>query len=515
MVVCSQPDAARPRSSPERPITPVALISVLAWLRTVVQRVNETDQAIERRIAKIPPSRADTALKVLTTSANHSLLWFAVAALLASRKGVTRRAALRGVVAIGGASFVTNVVAKPVMPRRRPAADALPRFRTVVNPPTSSSFPSGHAASAAAFATAVAMEAPLAGAVIAPLAATVAYSRMHTGVHWTSDVVGGALLGTGIAAATRRWWPVRPTTPAQARPHAAAPALPDGSGLVVVANQSSGTPSVDPAEEIAELLPRARVETLDSGDLVARLDSSIDGATAAGIAGGDGSVAAAAEIASRHRLPLAVFPAGTLNHFARDIGVNSFSDVAAAVHAGDAVLVDLATVSVDSGSARPFVNTASVGGYPDLVRIRERWQSRLGKWVAAGLALIRVLAAARPLHLTLDGHRMAVWLLFIGNGPYHPRGMVPAWRPALDSGLLDIRYLRADVRMSRTRFVLAALTGAMRHSRVYVQREAPSLHVLVHGDPVALATDGEVPVSGRRFDFAVAEGRLSVYRPER
>lgn len=489
---------------------------MLSWLRLVAHRVNETDLAISRRIATIPPSPVDSGLKVLTTAANHSLLWFAIAALLASRRGQTRRAALRGVVAIGGASLVTNAVAKPLLPRRRPAADALPNFRTVPNPPRSSSFPSGHAASAAAFATAVAMESPTAGAVIAPVAAAVAYSRIHTGVHWTSDVVGGAVLGAGLAVATRRWWPVRPQTPAEARPHAAAPALPEGEGLAVVANPSSGPQSVDPSEEIAELLPRASIKVLNPGDdLTEALDTSINSAGAAGIAGGDGSVAAAAAVAGRRRIPLAVFPAGTLNHFARDIGVDTFADAADAVRAGDAVLVDLATVSVDRGLRRPFVNTASIGGYPDMVRMREQWQDRFGKWLAAGFALIRVLAAARPLHLVVDGRRLAVWLLFVGNGPYHPRGMVPAWRPALDSGLLDIRYLRADVRLSRTRFVLAALTGALRHSRVYVQREAPSLRVRVLGDPVALATDGEVAVSGQRFDFAVAEGRLSVYRPER
>jgi undecaprenyl-diphosphatase len=109
---------------------------------------------------------------------------------------------------------------------------------------------------------------------------------------------------------------------------------------------------------------------------------------------------------------------------------------------------------------------------------------------------------------------MAVWLLFVGNGPYHPRGMVPAWRPGLDSGLLDIRYLRADIRLSRTRFVLAALSGAVYRSRCYVQREAATLRVQVLGAPVALATDGEVAHTGRRFDFGVAEARLCVYRPD-
>jgi len=106
----------------------------------VAHRVDETDQAIERRIARIPRSPADTGLKVLTTAANHSVLWLSIAAALASRRGVTRRAAVRGVLSIGAASFLTNAVAKPVLPRRRPAADALPRWRAVPNPPTSSSF---------------------------------------------------------------------------------------------------------------------------------------------------------------------------------------------------------------------------------------------------------------------------------------------------------------------------------------------------------------------------------------
>lgn len=190
------------------------------------------------------------------------------------------------------------------------------------------------------------------------------------------------------------------------------------------------------------------------------------------------------------------------------------ADAAAAVTAGEAVSVDLATVTVDGTLRRPFLNTASLGGYPDLVRVRKGLQHRLGKWVAAGLALIRVLAEAKPLHIVLDGRTVAVWLLFVGNGPYHPRGMVPTWRPALDSGLLDIRYLRADLRLSRVRFLLAALTGALHRSRTYVQREAPELKVVVLGEPVALATDGEVPVAGNRFDFAVEPERLAVYRPE-
>jgi undecaprenyl-diphosphatase len=499
--------------------------------RRVGTDVDRFDLAITRWIANLPRTRADEALKRITKSANHSVLWFTIAGLLAARRGATRRAALRGAVAIGGASLTANAIAKPLLPRRRPAADALPNFRTLPNPPTSSSFPSGHSASAAAITTAVAMEAPLAGALIAPLAATVAYSRVHTGPHWPTDVMAGVALGTGVALATRRWWPVRPDTPAVARPHADAAALPDGEGVVVACNPRSGPPTVDTVDEVRAALPKARLLVLEEGaDLQTELERAIDevaelatdpttGETtrgevrAVGVAGGDGTVAAAAAVASRRELPLVVLPTGTLNHFARDVGVESLEDAARALSAGNAVTVDLACVTVDGAQQRPFLNTASLGGYPDLVRQRERWQDRWGKWPAAAYALIRVLAAASPLSVRIDGRPANVWVLFVGNGPYHPRGMAPAFRPRLDTGLLDIRYLRADLRLSRTRFVIGAVTGALLRSRTYVQREARSLGVQIDGKPVALATDGEVELDGTDFEFSVAPKPLAIYRP--
>jgi undecaprenyl-diphosphatase len=284
---------------------------------------------------------------------------------------------------------------------------------------------------------------------------------------------------------------------------------------VVVTNKDSGDPATDPTSQIERLLPGARIVLIASGEEVAiRLVSEIDaGTSAVGVAGGDGSVAAGAAVAARRGLPFALFPAGTFNHFARDIGTGTISTTADAVRAGNAVTVDLAIVIVD-GNVRHFVNTASLGGYPDLVRLRAQWSPRISKWPAMVVALARVFARAEPLRLTLNGRQTSVWMLFVGNGPYEPRGMVPAWRPALDSGLLDVRYLRADVRLSRLRFAAAALSGALRRSRVYVQREVPWLRVRVHGRPVALATDGEIPTTGNEFEFGVDQARLTVYRPE-
>jgi undecaprenyl-diphosphatase len=125
-------------------------------------------------------------------------------------------------------------------------------------------------------------------------------------------------------------------------------------------------------------------------------------------------VAAVAAVAASRGLPLAVVAAGTLNHFARDVGVAELSDVVEAVRDGSAIAVDLGAVRVDDAPPHQFVNTASLGGYPDLVQLREREETRWGKWPAAALALIRVLQEADPLVARIDGIPHKVWLVFVG-----------------------------------------------------------------------------------------------------
>jgi len=493
--------------------------------------VDRSDRAVQGWVAALPPTEADQVIKRLTRSANHSLLWFVVAALLASRVGVTRRAALRGLIAILGASITANGVLKPLLPRRRPPDRGLPKNRRLRNRPTSSSFPSGHAASAAAFATAVAMESPRAGLVVAPVAAAVAYSRVHSGVHWTSDVVAGAAVGATSALLTRHWWPVRSSDEAAARPLDRVPELPDGAGLLMAVNPQSGDPAYDPTDDIRKAFPAATVVVTTSGrdlaeqleeELAARADSA-EPVLALGAAGGDGTVSTVATLACRHKLPLVLVPAGTLNHFARDVGVYDLQEAVDASRAGEAVAVDLGAVRVhrqdgssDGGASdgtvtRHFLNTASLGCYPDLVRLRERWQGRWGKWPAFVAALITVLRRATPVELGLDGVRHSVWILFVGNGPYHPRGMVPAFRPRLETGLLDVRWLRADVRFSRVRAFCALAFAALAHSRVYGQREVISLDVTLT-TPGLLATDGEVVEDATRFTFETEPKPVPVYR---
>ena len=450
----------------------------------------------------------DRWLRRLSTAANHGRLWMLLGVLLAIRKGPTRRGAIRGLGSLAVSSGVVNVVLKRFFGRVRPDLENLQAHRRLRREPGSLSFPSGHSSSAAAFVTGVAMESPLAGAALAPLALGVGYSRVHVGVHYPGDVVAGLAVGGAVAAATQHWWRVRPKQPARVRTAHEAPALPEGDGLVVAVNPRSGPDDYDPVEDIKRLLPRAEVLEMSEDAGVEELlgEAARSGrAKALGVAGGDGSVAAAATVAIEHRLPLAVIAAGTLNHFARDVGLDSPQDTADAVVSGQAVRVDVAEVN-----GTPFLNTSSIGAYPEMVRRRDHLSHRLGKWLAMTVAVAQVLRKQSPAELVVNGSRLTVWIIFVGNCLYTPRGLSPAWRPRLEDGLLDVQYLRADLRFGRTRAVLATLFGVSEHARSYGHFEAEEVTVVSRSGLKQIAYDGEMGERAAEFRFRKRD-ELTVY----
>ena len=479
------------------------------------KRLHDLDVAAYRRIAlSRSPERVDRAWARFTHAADHSKLWFATAAVLAARGGRPgRRAALRGVLSIGVASGVANQVGKRLFRRQRP--DYLTLVEVARLPhrrPVSGSFPSGHSASAAAFAVGVASELPALGLPLGAAAAAVGYSRVHTGVHYPGDVLAGWALGAGLGYATRWWWPRAPIDPGTVRerlaPAVTAPA-PRGSGVTVVVNAAAGPGGQDAAaEEVRALLPDADVVPLDDPEqLTKTLEHAAATATALGVHGGDGSVNAAAAVAYDTGKPLAVVPGGTLNHLARDLGIASAADVARAIEAGSTVEMDVAEID-----GRPFVNTASFGSYAELVDARERLEDRVGKWPALVAALVTVLRGREPVEVEIDGRPRRIWAIFIGNCRYQPAGFAPAYRPRLDDGLLDVRVVDADHPLARTRLVLAVLTGTLARSRVYDQTFARELAVRAAA-PVRLARDGETFDGSPRFTVRKRPRRLRVYVP--
>jgi membrane-associated phospholipid phosphatase len=190
---------ARSRPGPE-PVT----------RREVSGELNRLDTAVYAAIAGVPTPRLDQALGRLSRAANFSKLWLGSALALAVFGGERgRRAAGNGLASLALTSALVNAVLKPLWGRRRPerVKHRVP-FARRVRMPKSRSFPSGHAASGFAFATGVASEAPLAGGPLTALAALVAYSRVHVGVHYPSDVIAGAVIGAALSpiatAATER-----------------------------------------------------------------------------------------------------------------------------------------------------------------------------------------------------------------------------------------------------------------------------------------------------------------------
>ena len=444
----------------------------------------------------------------LGRAADHGMLWLAVAVALGSRRNKwTRRAALRGLAGMAIASPATNLLAKRLVGRTRPAlglSSAGRRTRT-------SSFPSGHAASAAAFATGVALEVPALAGPVGALAAAVGASRVISRVHYPSDVLAGFALGTAAGMATVRWWPLRPAEPAAAaRPRRGAPASPDGSGLVLIVNASAGTASADLASSLGARLPEAEIILADAdNDLESLFSKAAARARILGVAGGDGSIRLAAGIAADAGLPLLVVPAGTFNHFAADLGVGSVDDALDALRDGDSVLVDVATAD---GAA--FLNTASTGVYVDLVKAREKLEPAIGKWPAMLVALARVLRTGKPVELIVNGRRRRVWLLFAGNCRYEPSGAAPAYRPDLADGTLDVRMIDGSQPLARTRLIAAVLLGTLGRCRVYRTWSATSLHVASPTTAsVPLCLDGEATETNQAISLVKRPKKLLVYRP--
>jgi undecaprenyl-diphosphatase len=172
-----------------------------AWL----EEVERLDVACYAAIASTPTPRLDRAMTLLSHAADYSRLSLAASAGLALFGGAAgRRAAVAGLASIAVTATVVNVAVKPLARRRRPdrLAHEVPIARHVPMP-SSRSFPSGHSAAAFAFAGGAGEVVPAASLPLHALACLVAYSRVHTGVHYPLDAIAGSVLGATLSQITR------------------------------------------------------------------------------------------------------------------------------------------------------------------------------------------------------------------------------------------------------------------------------------------------------------------------
>ncbi|KOV81296.1 hypothetical protein ADL03_29695 [Nocardia sp. NRRL S-836] len=147
----------------------------------------------------LPARRPRQFIIAASLTARGGLLWLPVAGAMAltGRPQAAKRALLAAAVAMPLGHLISLVVH-----RRRPHS-TLPARRALPEHPESSSFPSKHAMTAAAFGTVTMLDDPPAGAFVTPLVLLVAYSRLRTRVHWPTDVLGGLALGVLVGAAVR------------------------------------------------------------------------------------------------------------------------------------------------------------------------------------------------------------------------------------------------------------------------------------------------------------------------
>ena len=232
-------------------------------------------------------------------------------------------------------------------------------------------------------------------------------------------------------------------------------------------------------------------------------------------AGGDGTVSAVAAAASQAGAPFGVIPCGTLNHFAKDMGIPTGLDEAVAVLAAGRTRV------IDAGdvNGRLFINNASVGAYPRMVWERNRARRRgLPRPLAMALAVARTWRGLRTdvVRLTVDGRALVrrTPFIFVGNSTYQIEGTDIGRRPVMTDGTLSLclapKFGRSDALLLPLRVLAHSLE---RHER-FATMTASAIVVRPPRPRVSVAIDGEVRLFDAPLSFTVRPGALRVVVPD-
>ena len=247
----------------------------------------------------------------------------------------------------------------------------------------------------------------------------------------------------------------------------------------------------------------------------AALEAAEEGSGSLAVAGGDGTVAAVAGVAVEHDLPLVVVPTGTLNHFARDLGL----DLARPLAALDALASSHNERRVDVGrvNGRSFINNVSLGIYAEMLADPGYRQDKLGVAQAKLQAafsdpkLRRALRITPPVEAPLDSVVAAV----VSNNPYEfARWDRLGQRHRLDTGLLQISVIDAGTLDELERLIAGTLLGAIEFRPALRHWTSERLETGVLGEVVRAGVDGEPVALAAPLRFTVEPGALRVIVPE-
>ena len=292
--------------------------------------------------------------------------------------------------------------------------------------------------------------------------------------------------------------------------------------VTILLNRSAGAVRRDSkiAVKIAEAFRAAsmdaNIEFISGATCAARCRSlSERGEQLIVVGGGDGTISAAASILVGTGTTLGILPLGTLNHFARDLGVpTELKEAAELIGRRSKRLVDIAQMN-----DRMFINNSAIGLYPLMVVDRDLQRRRLGrsKRLAMIVASIRTLArfGHQRLMLTVNDEeaRVDTPLLFVGNNAYRLDIGKPGQREAIDQGQLSVFVMRKKTRRGFIAAGIRALFNRARHNDMVQLEQVERLKVECHRLVLAVSLDGEVVRAKPPLEYKIRKKALRVIAP--
>jgi YegS/Rv2252/BmrU family lipid kinase len=230
--------------------------------------------------------------------------------------------------------------------------------------------------------------------------------------------------------------------------------------------------------------------------------------------GGDGTISSVAAAVVGTDKRLGVLPFGTMNHFAKDLGIPL--DLAGAIEtivAGHETKVDVGEVN-----GHVFINNSSLGLYPSIVRVREkRQQLGWGKWPAYIWAAVAVLRRYPFLNVRvgIDGEELKsrTPFVFVGNNEYDMETLTIGGRSYLDSGRLCLYMTNRTGRLGLVRLALRALLGGLNQEKDFVSLCTEEIWIETRHQHMRVALDGEVTRIAPPLHYRVRPRALRVLAP--
>lgn len=292
------------------------------------------------------------------------------------------------------------------------------------------------------------------------------------------------------------------------------------SSRAIINGNAGGMGSVEAREQLAALLAAALpgcdlVFTREGSEVAEQARDAVEkGATLVIAGGGDGTISAVASALVRTPSALGVLPMGTLNHFARDLGIPL--ELEAAV--GTLVEGRLMAVDVGSVNDRPFLNNSGLGLYPDAVELRDMQEERgWWKWTATLWGALKALSRYRRLTIRVSVEEKQITrttpMVFVGNNEYVLDGVrVPA-RKGLTGGVLCLYIPHPAARLKMLWFWVRTILGRPRTGTDFDAMLVQECSIESRHRHLTVSIDGEVARLLTPLHYRIQPGVLRVKVP--